>query len=537
MLYAILFFLSCLLIATNFNQPLALYDEGITVYGAVRVLNGDIPYRDFWTIYSPGQFYALAGLFKLFGTSIIVERVWDTLLRALISLTIFLVAERLSSRLYAIFPWIITTLWMQYYVVHGYSVFPALLFNLLSVYLLIIFFSRQTDNIKKGPLLLLTAGLSTGFAILFKHDLGLYSLVAGLAVVPAFIFFNMTSKNNSTKSRLAEAVKVALPYPIGTACILIPVSSYFLFTVPIFDLIDELILFPVLVFPKFRLLPYPGLIPFPLPFTEGSLPLSAYIPAFIERIPFYFPFLLYLLAFIAFSRRILKKTSLDNSKLWGIALLTVIGVLSFNQASVRSDVFHIVQFYFPSAILLVALPYFFWPDTKTSRNKTFYLFIFLTALLSFTPLNRLNIKNRVIDHKLDRARFIPVTNDQADTVRWVQEHTGENEPIFIGNSRHDRIFINDVMFYFLANRPSATKYHELHPGLATSAKVQKTIVTELEVKNVGVLVLYSGFENLSEPNASGKSSGVSLLDNYIKDNFTMTKQFGGYEVWGRSGRK
>ena len=49
------------------NQKINTYDEGVIVYGATRVLQGQVPYRDFWTMYSPGQFYILAAAFKLFG--------------------------------------------------------------------------------------------------------------------------------------------------------------------------------------------------------------------------------------------------------------------------------------------------------------------------------------------------------------------------------------------------------------------------------------------------------------------------------------
>src|SRR5258708_1146799 len=42
-------------------------DEGYFVQQAVRVLHGQVPYRDFDTLYSPGLAYAHAGLFWLLG--------------------------------------------------------------------------------------------------------------------------------------------------------------------------------------------------------------------------------------------------------------------------------------------------------------------------------------------------------------------------------------------------------------------------------------------------------------------------------------
>ena len=37
-----------------------VYDEGVMASGADRVLRGEAPYRDFWTVYAPAQFYVLA---------------------------------------------------------------------------------------------------------------------------------------------------------------------------------------------------------------------------------------------------------------------------------------------------------------------------------------------------------------------------------------------------------------------------------------------------------------------------------------------
>jgi len=52
-----------------------VYDEGIISYGAVRILHGDVPYRDFWTMYAPAQFYIVAVLYKLFGLKLLVVRI------------------------------------------------------------------------------------------------------------------------------------------------------------------------------------------------------------------------------------------------------------------------------------------------------------------------------------------------------------------------------------------------------------------------------------------------------------------------------
>src|SRR6266568_6076225 len=49
-------------------------DEGILLQGGLRILDGQIPYRDFFSFYTPGSFYLLAGAFKVFGDSFVVAR-------------------------------------------------------------------------------------------------------------------------------------------------------------------------------------------------------------------------------------------------------------------------------------------------------------------------------------------------------------------------------------------------------------------------------------------------------------------------------
>jgi len=59
------------------DATVGTYDEGLVLVGADRVLRGEMPYRDFWTLYGPGSYYLLAGLFKLFGEFALVERGLD----------------------------------------------------------------------------------------------------------------------------------------------------------------------------------------------------------------------------------------------------------------------------------------------------------------------------------------------------------------------------------------------------------------------------------------------------------------------------
>ncbi|NLV74974.1 MAG: ChaN family lipoprotein [Chloroflexi bacterium] len=100
------------------------------------------------------------------------------------------------------------------------------------------------------------------------------------------------------------------------------------------------------------------------------------------------------------------------------------------------------------------------------------------------------------------------------------------QPFFEGLSRHDRVFVNDPLLYFLVGRPSVTRHHEMYPGVVTEAAVQAQIIAELEAQQPELIVLFSMFEDVQEPNDSGRSSGIFVLDRYIQSRYTLDRSFG-----------
>jgi 4-amino-4-deoxy-L-arabinose transferase-like glycosyltransferase len=73
-------------------------DEGILLQGAERILSGQVLYRDFFSFYTPGSYYALAMLFRVFGDSIVVARTALALTGAILSILTYVLARRVCSR-------------------------------------------------------------------------------------------------------------------------------------------------------------------------------------------------------------------------------------------------------------------------------------------------------------------------------------------------------------------------------------------------------------------------------------------------------
>ncbi|MCX7669209.1 MAG: hypothetical protein N2439_03960, partial [Anaerolineae bacterium] len=158
-----------LFLCGQLKAPANLYDEGLILVNAGRVRSGEVIYRDFWTLYSPGYFYALAGLFSLVKPNILAARLFDTALRFLLALEVYLLARALTSWRAALIPWALVTFWLGTIRFYSYPAFPAsgaiLLAALLFRRYLIVGRARW----------LLAAGAALGLTALLRLDFGGYA--------------------------------------------------------------------------------------------------------------------------------------------------------------------------------------------------------------------------------------------------------------------------------------------------------------------------------------------------------------------------
>jgi len=56
------------------SRMVGIFDEGILLTDVLCTMSGQVLHRDFYYNYGPAQLYMLAGLFKLFGPSVFVDR-------------------------------------------------------------------------------------------------------------------------------------------------------------------------------------------------------------------------------------------------------------------------------------------------------------------------------------------------------------------------------------------------------------------------------------------------------------------------------
>jgi hypothetical protein len=124
------------------------YDEGIVLTASMRVAAGQLPHRDFYAIYGPAQFYILAGLYRLFGESVLVERLLDLFFRALLVASVYTVASSYFRRSVAACASLATLAWLfgLYFGSAGSAVIPVSSFKVISTALIIPVFTRTIST-------------------------------------------------------------------------------------------------------------------------------------------------------------------------------------------------------------------------------------------------------------------------------------------------------------------------------------------------------------------------------------------------------
>lgn len=506
------FALVAALLRPEIGVQYGVYDEGNTVCPAWRVAQGDLLYRDLWQMHAPGTAYLLAALFRLFGATLAVERLTKYVL---LSLTGFLL-YRLQRRFMGPVPAAAGTI--ACLAAHVLSLVlrphdPSLLAIMAS--LLVI--SRHFLGPAR-PWTLPLAGLLAGIAGCFKHDFGLYLAVAASATLLGFPGASEPPPVDARRARLRALVL----FHAGLALPVALVVAYFHGLGTLGEMWQQMVLFPVRSFARFRGLPPVGFLGHALWWGVPACLASAMLVAYRRR--------------------------RDDRGSAVLFLMGLTGLLIFNYARVRFDIAHLrpaLLFAVPLSVhQLVAVRR--WLAARGLRVAERLVALGLAAGLAGFVATFLHLQRRMLEagapagsvaagHEglARRAGGVALAEDLVRAVEYVDDHVSPGVPIFVGNHRHDRLRGSAPLFYFLAGRPGVTRYYNLHPGVATTREVQQEIVRALRDRETEWVVLWTPPE-VEEPNDSARGSGVRDLDEYLDRSYSPVASYGRYEVRRRT---
>jgi Dolichyl-phosphate-mannose-protein mannosyltransferase len=525
----VLFFLSMLLVlALPLKMPPNPYDEGHHVYNASRVMLGDVPYRDFWTIYAPGQFYVLAAIFQLLGTNLIVARLYDTLTRFLIAVCVYLLGVRIGARWLAVASCLTSTLLLATGIFdYAYPVFPAVLLGFLSILTLITYAS--TDRRRW----LVLSGALIGIGSWFRHDIGLYATIA-VCLTLVLLGFHRAIRRQDPNRRFRATAKDVLLVIGAQLSMVIPLYGFVAIQGDFHALWNQLIVFPTTELEGVRRLPYPSLIPSALA-RLGSVSFDEAYQQILPWLRFYLPLLAYGMALLWLAWFILRRDDAFEPKQVGTAAITFFGSLLFTHALGRFDYIHVIPTSIAASLVVAALLDQGARNLPRLGRAVVGIMLAAVAILYFwSPVDMLvsiadNYRPLDCYSQLRRAGCVAINPEEASAVEFIQRNSQEGESIFVGNQRHDRILLNDILFYFLADRPSPGPFAELDPGVATTLPVQKEIVSDIVSRNVRWVVLVE-MPVGTEPDPGG----ATYLDEFIRSMYVKVSDLGRYSVWRRS---
>jgi hypothetical protein len=497
----LLFVLAAALSGFTILREIGPHDEGLMLQAAQRMADGEWPYRDFWWNYGPAQPLLLAIPVKLFGPSLL----WWRIVRVALDATVALLAYRLVRR--AAPEWLALSSWITVAAAMAWPTGPGPNPAAIALVLAALLLARRHPR---------WAGVLCGIASAFRPEIGVAGAIAvALAAAGARGSASETAAGASGAASAAPAATGHARRPaleVLVAAVAVGVLAW----LPAFVVAPGALLADTVGFLGVQHLQR---LPFPLHFRGGADPnklLEFYLPAILVA----------------------------SSVLWAVwaavrrprwALVAVAPLLvGVAYLSGRPDEFHLVPL---SVILGIVLA------LAAAAERSLPWRAALLLALALIGLHGLERRVGQLRHPIPLATVpapvadgVKTTPADAAALRAVlgviDATTCPGAPIFVAPPRFDEVTVGDPLLYVLAQRTNPTRYDVIQPGIATTAKVQREIISDLQRTKPEVLVRWlDPRATADEPNGSSKSSGVHLLDDYLRAQYRGPgRRFGDYEL-------
>jgi hypothetical protein len=489
--YPLLFAAGALLSGLTILNGINPHDEGLVLQAAARIVHGEVPYRDFYANYGPGQYYLDGALDFVFGPSLLTWRIVRVALDALVALLAYALVRREGSEPLAVLAWVAVLAAMAHPTLpHPNAAALALAFGAILL-------------ARRSPV---AAGVLAGVAFAFRFDLGAAAAVG--AVVAAAGDRGAPARDSRPAARRLRAPLRALLAALVTGAVLV---LPFVLIAP-GDFWNDTFGF-ALDEQSLQRLPLPG-------GWDGGFELN-------KILAFYMPYVLIGgLALWLVAAALLR----PPLRVWAVLPVALAG-LAYLLA--RADEFHLVP-------LAAALPVLLAATAPYARRAALTLALALpVALIALNGIDQ----NRI--DLLDSGPLEAIHIDVADgvkappaearalerTVAYIRRAVPADRPIFVANPRHDLVRVGNPLLYVLAGRDNPTRYDVMQPGVVTTAPVQREIVRDLRRSRTGLVVRWlSPVAAEREPNGAGRSSGVRVLDLYLESAYRPVARFGDYQL-------
>lgn len=568
-----LFFLSFMVLFLGMRRYPLPYDEGLVLTNAMRVAAGQVPHRDFYSIYGPADFYFAAALFKIFGPSLLIVRLLDLFVEAITVVAMFIATSFYCRRRVAICTALVTLLWiygLNTYIVS--AVFPVALLSLVSSVLLIPLFVGGVTRRR-----LCIAGAVAGLSALYRYDTGVALLAVQICVIAIAGYF----RPDTASRRLITIASTLWPYMLGFAMLTLPAVIYFLSVSSVYPLIYDVVVLQARNYRRYRHMPFPGI------HLKKLDDLAVYGPIVTVALSLFA--LVRLGSLIQRGHPAGKEKRSPERQLSGLlVILSLLAFVMYFKGYVRVGTLNMFISILPALLLTAVLFECRMGLPRFARGLVNCLacFFIFTAAFSAAKATRFDLLQGSVPDRIVRviftsgrpapqpepawcklsssfiAGFCSLEDDgltkpnpevqsewckqsnpltigfcflvdygRIQTIEFIETHTRPDQKLFVGLTRHDRTIGNDNLIYFATQRLPATRWSHFDPGLQSSYPIQENMIGDLKAASPPYIVLDSEFDSLREPNDSSISSGVTLLDDFIHSKYRYVQSFGEMSIW------
>ena len=503
-----------------FAPTVVQFESETTDLSAIRILSGEVLYRDIWTMYAPGSMYVMALAYLVFGVHMIVGSVLGVLVSGLAVAALYRLGLQVTRPLPAATAALVFAV---AFLGAGYQ-------NALSSYqlaILCVFVAAERIALHAATRRwqeLVTAGCFLGLAAVFKHDVAVYACLAAAAailIVPE-------------DSRIGAFQAVAT---VATTVVLV-------ITVPLLALVaagagpamlEDLVFFPLGDFRHVRPEYFPHLPPMPSSPIVDSVRRGAWWGILT------FPTLALLSGLPGIARGFRLGTPPARR---AVAFLLAAYPLFWTAAHVQANTHKITMAALGALVGVAGLSRF---GQKRLFNRWRIRFALLTSLTVWTglimlePLERLRRTGGRLDWvNLPRLEGIVTTSRRAAELRELAagiEAAGPPEaPLLLLGRRNDVMIYAGSSPYWLTGRRMVTAHHELHPGVTDTDPVQRRMLEDISKGPMPVLLLEHRFRDPDLDHwgdiyrSYGVPVGSRLLDEWVGEHYRPVMRIGMYEV-------
>jgi hypothetical protein len=334
---------TALIYGALFNRESVLsYSIGYNLYSAERLLAGEVPYRDFHTLYPPETLYLNARLFQWFGVSLYTALFGVFIFKTLTVLFIYLSGREVLPRSWALAVAGLSLCWLR-----PNGPFKAVPMHYGALFLALALWLLLKHCRAPRSTLLLAAGCALGVLATFKHNIGAYALIGAL------VFALLDDQHISLKP--AALLRHTKRGAILLAGFLLPVV-------------------PTLIYMKSQ--HALGAMTRALLFGPGEFLLNRLASVPSPDVP-----LLYVaaLAAIAFIAARLQASRLLFAGIWGAA---IIGNLAFFLLGPQSAIDKLI-FYIPVFVIVAAVAVFLFNEDMKASERRALLAVTVAAAAAF----------------------------------------------------------------------------------------------------------------------------------------------------------